>query len=157
MSRIFLDGSWELSFTLPESDKKINTSVDIPSNIEPTLVKLGLIEDYMPADNPYATQAFEAVDDWTYVKLFDHAPSPEGYTEELVFEGNWQPASATAKLNETNRFTIPPFCVRCGNNAGGKAIRKPRYPCPLRVRGPLPPPALHHQQHSGGNARQAPP
>ena len=87
MSRIFLDGSWELSFTLPESDKKINTSVDIPSNIEPTLVKLGLIEDYMPADNPYATQAFEAVDDWTYVKRFDHALSPEGYTEELVFEG----------------------------------------------------------------------
>ena len=87
MSKISLNGSWELSFTLPETEKQINTCIDTPSNIEPTLVELGLIEDYMPADDPYATQPFEAVDDWTYIKRFDYAGAPERYTEELVFEG----------------------------------------------------------------------
>lgn len=87
MSKISLDGRWELSFTLPESEKQINAELDVPANVEPTLVKLGLIEDYMPADDPYATQLFEAVDDWTYVKRFDYSGAPQGYSEELVFEG----------------------------------------------------------------------
>lgn len=87
MNKISLNGEWELSFTLPESERKISTTIAIPSNIEPTLVKLGLINDYMPADDPYATQKFEAIDDWTYVKRFNYSGAPEGYSEELVIEG----------------------------------------------------------------------
>lgn len=87
MNKFSLDGTWSLSFTLPDTRKKAKTDIEIPSNVEPTLVKLGLIEDYMPPDHPYATQRFEGIDDWTYVRHFDYTPAPEGYDELLVFEG----------------------------------------------------------------------
>ena len=87
MNNYSLNGEWKLSFTLPDKDETVETTVEIPSNIEPTLQKLGLIGDYMPADHPYATQAFEAVDDWTYTTCFDAPICEDGYTENLVFEG----------------------------------------------------------------------
>ncbi|MBQ9760680.1 MAG: hypothetical protein IJW16_04970, partial [Clostridia bacterium] len=87
MIKTDLCGEWELSFTHPITEQKIDTRIAVPSNIEPTLVNLGLLDDYMPSDNPYVTQAFEAVDDWTYVKRFDAPEKKEGYTEQLVFEG----------------------------------------------------------------------
>lgn len=87
MNRQYLNGKWELSFTLPDTDEKIKTQVDVPCNAEPYLVKLGLLADYMPADDPYATQKFEAVDDWTYVTRFESTHAKDGCVKELVFEG----------------------------------------------------------------------
>lgn len=87
MDRIYLDGEWSLSFTHPLTNEKISTSVSVPSNVEPYLVKLGLLEDYMPADDPYVTQIFEAVDDWTYVTEFAAPTSGNDCIQELVFEG----------------------------------------------------------------------
>lgn len=85
--RYYLNGEWALSFTHPETHEKINTDVTVPCNIEPTLAKLGLVEDWQPAHEPYATQIFEAVDDWTYTTVFAAPQLCEGYTCELVFEG----------------------------------------------------------------------
>jgi len=85
--RISLDGKWSLSFTLPENEKKIDTVVSVPCNVEPYLVELGLLEDYYPTENAYATQRFEAVDDWTYTTEFSIDEAKRGYTRELVFEG----------------------------------------------------------------------
>ena len=83
----FLDGVWNLSFTLPYEDKKIDTTIKVPSNIEPKLAELGLTEDYMPADNEYSMAKFEIVDDWTYTTTFDAPDKKDGYTNNLVFEG----------------------------------------------------------------------
>lgn len=82
-----LDGTWELSFTHPITNEKITSSVSVPSNIEPHLKELGLISDYMPTEDPFATQIFEAVDDWTYSIQFDAPDLREGYVRDLVFEG----------------------------------------------------------------------
>ena len=87
MQKFLLNGEWSLTFTLPDEDKRIETTVSVPCNVEPYLVALGLIDDYMPADNAFATQKFEAVDDWTYTKCFDAPEIAEGYTQNLVFEG----------------------------------------------------------------------
>lgn len=87
MNKILLDGKWKLSFTLPDGNRRIETTVDVPCNVEPYLLELGLLDDYMPADNAHATQRFEAVDDWTYETAFDAPVCQEGATERLVFEG----------------------------------------------------------------------
>ena len=87
MKKIFLDGKWDLTFTLPDEHRVISTEVEVPCNVEPYLVRLGLIEDYMPADYAFATQRFEAVDDWTYTTHFDAPEKKDGYTEQLVFDG----------------------------------------------------------------------
>ena len=55
----YLDGNWELKFTMPEENRVIKTKTPVPGNIEPTLKKLGLIEDYIPADDEFATSKFE--------------------------------------------------------------------------------------------------
>lgn len=81
-----LDGIWDLKFTLPDN-KVISSRISIPSNIEPTLKELGLIDDYMPADNEYATTKFEAIDDWTYTTVFDAENINKNYIQQLVFEG----------------------------------------------------------------------
>lgn len=85
--RHFLDGMWNLSFTLPEEDKKVETQAAVPGNVEPVLVELGLIEDYLPVDFEHATAKFETVDDWTYMTSFDGSVAKEGWTQQLVFEG----------------------------------------------------------------------
>ena len=80
-----LNGTWNLDFTL--DDKKYNTTITVPSNVEPTLQKMGLCGDYMPADDEFTMARFETVDDWTYTTTFDAPELPEGYTRNLVFEG----------------------------------------------------------------------
>lgn len=81
-----LNEKWELTFTAPGGEK-IHTSVSVPSNVEPVLQKLGLIEDYLPADRIDATDAFKLVDDWCYSLCFDSPALPQGHRRELVFEG----------------------------------------------------------------------
>ena len=87
MSIHSLNGAWELSFTSPLDHKKISTTVCVPCNVEPELVRLGLLDDYMPADTPFATQKFESVDDWTYVTQFNAACDAADMDRFLVFEG----------------------------------------------------------------------
>ena len=85
--KYLLDGEWSLTFTEPLKKNKMFTNVEIPCNIEPVLVRLGLLEDYMPADSDSVTADFESVDDWTYIKKFEISSLEEGYRRELVFEG----------------------------------------------------------------------
>lgn len=85
--KYILDGTWDLSFTEPSERKMISESVTVPCNIEPVLVKLRLIDDYLPSDNESATAEFEAVDDWTYVRKFEMPKIETGFIRELVFEG----------------------------------------------------------------------
>ena len=82
--KLSLNGEWALEFTF--NNETVKTSVNIPSNIEPVLQKLGLLGDYMPQDNEDATTAFTVVDDWTYSCEFEYKKS-EGYEQNLVFEG----------------------------------------------------------------------
>lgn len=86
MNKILLDGLWNLTFTNPLDNQKIDTTITVPSNVEPKLVELGLIDDYMPVDNAHATTEFEIVDDWTYTTSFSGKEIPKG-TKQLVFEG----------------------------------------------------------------------
>ena len=81
-----LNGNWKLAFTLPEGDR-YETEAPVPGNAEPVLQKLGLIGDYMPVDTEFATERFEAVDDWTYFRTFDAPVIRDGETARLVFEG----------------------------------------------------------------------
>ena len=82
-----LDGEWQLTFTEPSTEKIMSAKVNVPCNIEPTLLEMGLIDDYMPADNDMACAVFESVDDWKYTKVFDAPKSKSFYKRELVFEG----------------------------------------------------------------------
>lgn len=81
----YLDATWGLSFTCTDG-QKISTKITVPSNIEPTLQKLGLVDDYMPADTEYATEKFNFVDDWTYTTSFNYEKE-DGFTKNLVFDG----------------------------------------------------------------------
>ncbi|MBQ8356179.1 MAG: hypothetical protein IJX39_00055 [Clostridia bacterium] len=85
--RTLLNGSWNLTFTHPESGEQIGTVAPVPGNVEPVLQKLGLIGDYMPTDHPHATTMFTAVDDWTYTTVFDAPTLADGWQRQLVFEG----------------------------------------------------------------------
>lgn len=69
--RYSLDGAWSLFFTLPDTGARYDTEVCVPCNVEPTLVKLGLIDDYLPCDDERACERFEGVDDWCYTRWFD--------------------------------------------------------------------------------------
>lgn len=82
-----LSGTWNLSFTFPDNDERIETTISVPSNVEPRLAELGLIGDYMPADAEYVNERTELVDDWTYTTVFDAPDMPSGWKRELVFEG----------------------------------------------------------------------
>ena len=86
MNKLMLNGLWDLSFTNPIDNQIMHTKIQIPSNVEPKLVELGLIENYMPVDNAYATTKFEAVDDWTYTTIFSAKDLVSG-KKQLVFEG----------------------------------------------------------------------
>ena len=85
-NRQMLNGNWHLRFTMPDSTEQHEIDVTVPCNVEPYLVKLGLLTDFMPPDDPFATQAFEGVDDWTYTTSFIAAPAAD-CRRELVFEG----------------------------------------------------------------------
>ena len=82
-----LDGQWQFSFTHPEAGNKVESTAVVPGNVEIELERMGLIEDCMPADDEYATFAFERVDDWTFERTFDAPALQDGWTQELVFEG----------------------------------------------------------------------
>ena len=68
--QISLNGEWRLSFTEPFAGKRIESSITVPGNVEPTLQRLGLVADYMPPDTPHATTPFTAVDDWCFTRSF---------------------------------------------------------------------------------------
>ncbi|MBE6589562.1 MAG: hypothetical protein E7643_05225 [Ruminococcaceae bacterium] len=86
MKRKHLDGLWELSFTSPVDEKSIQTKAPVPGNVEPVLKLLGLMDDYLPPDNEFATEIWNEVDDWCYSTRFSYDPD-ENATQELVFEG----------------------------------------------------------------------
>ncbi len=83
----YLHGDWSFSFTHPTTKKVYNDKATIPGNVEPELVRMGLLGNYLPSDRRDATMDFDMVDDWTYVKLFDAPELKAGYERELVFDG----------------------------------------------------------------------
>lgn len=85
--RYSLDGAWSLSFTLPDTGVHYDTEVFVPCNVEPALVELGLLSDYLPCDDERACERFEGVDDWCYTRRFDAPAFASGSRLELVFEG----------------------------------------------------------------------
>lgn len=82
-----LDGQWQFSFTHPVDQTKIESTANVPGNVEIELERLGLVKDCMPADDEFATHDFERVDDWTFERTFDAPEAHDGWTQELVFEG----------------------------------------------------------------------
>ena len=91
-----LHGQWTLSFLHPTEKRQIVDTASVPGNIEPELQRMGLLGDYMPPDEKFATADFDLTD-WTYRYVFDAPPLQEGYTRELVFEGI--DTVATVRLN----------------------------------------------------------
>ncbi|MBE6702257.1 MAG: hypothetical protein E7585_02450 [Ruminococcaceae bacterium] len=85
--RIFLNGEWQLRFTEPFDGKTVESTITIPGNVEPTLQKLGLLEDYMPADSLHATTPFTAVDDWSFSTAFAAPQLGDGERCRLCFAG----------------------------------------------------------------------
>lgn len=82
-----LHGEWSLAFTHPITREVCRDRATVPGNIEPELVRMGLLNDYMPPDHRRATTQFEIVDDWTYTTHFDAPALAVGHERELVFEG----------------------------------------------------------------------
>ena len=87
MKKWMLNNEWTLCFTNPKGGQRVNLPAKVPGNVELELMEAGLVKDYWPADEVYATREFEAVDDWTYETSFDMPNAPENHTLELVFEG----------------------------------------------------------------------
>jgi len=83
---INLNGDWNLTFTHPDG-RPCKISATVPGNIEIELQNAGYIQDYWPADNKDALQAFSYVDDWTYETTFDAPEISAGHSVELVFDG----------------------------------------------------------------------
>lgn len=83
-NRKSLNGFWKLSFTPPEGMERVVTTAPVPGNVEPILVKLGLVEDYMPPDDLFCMEPFDYVDDWTYETSFQGVDFPDA---DLVFSG----------------------------------------------------------------------
>lgn len=82
-----LDGEWSLSFTHPTEQRRVETTVTVPSNIEPRLYELGIIGNYLKQDCDRCAEAHSLVDDWCYERLFDAPPTSENSTRVLVFRG----------------------------------------------------------------------
>lgn len=82
----FLHGAWALSFLDPKGRRMIETTATVPGNIEPELQRLGLLGDYMPPDDKFATADFDLTE-WVYRYTFDAPPYAEGTVRSLVFEG----------------------------------------------------------------------
>ena len=85
--RILLSGEWQLTFTEPFADKRIETTITVPGNVEPTLQALGLVGEYMPADSVHATTPFTAVDDWCFSTSFAAPVLAKGERCRLCFDG----------------------------------------------------------------------
>lgn len=111
MNKHLLNGIWDLTFTYEETLHRCTAAV--PGNVEPTLVREGLLEEFLPADDITATQPFEAVDDWCYTTTFP-APQTE-HRVELVFEGidtvaeitlNGTPLGETRNMHLTYRYDV---------------------------------------------------
>ena len=83
----FLHGNWSFSFTHPVTKQFYQNTATVPGNVEPELVRMGLLGDYMPADTRHATTQFDMVDDWTYITTFDAPSLADNCTRDLVFEG----------------------------------------------------------------------
>ena len=111
----FLHGEWMFSFTDPNTGAPVQDRATVPGNVEPELVRIGLLTDYMPPDHRRATTQFEIVDDWTYVKHFDAPPLADGYERDLVFEGidtvaeiylNGEKLADCANMHREWRFSV---------------------------------------------------
>ncbi|MBE6611413.1 MAG: hypothetical protein E7632_02870 [Ruminococcaceae bacterium] len=117
-----LDGSWKFSFTF--DNKQYQAEAPVPGNVEPVLQKLGLVDDYLPADSIYATEQFDTVDDWTYTTTFDLPELAEGWKRELVFDGidtiaeiylNGEKLGDCENMHMQYRFDIADKCRSAGN------------------------------------------
>ena len=82
-----LNGQWKFSFTNPLTKEIVNDFALVPGNVEPELVKLNILDDYMPLEDPNKTDFLMAVDDWTYVTNFKREDITEDTDNFLVFEG----------------------------------------------------------------------
>ena len=78
--KTYLDGQWNLTFSMPDSEEIIETTINVPCNIEPKLQELGFLGDYLPPDRLDATSKFDGVDDWTYTTTFDAPEKTYGWT-----------------------------------------------------------------------------
>ncbi len=85
--RKYLNGSWFFSFTEPKTNAFMNDHAYIPGNVEPELVRLKLLDDYMPLEEPNKTDYLMAVDDWTFITHFDKKDITDNTDNFLVFEG----------------------------------------------------------------------
>ena len=85
--RYTLNGTWELSFSMPGDGRRVEIPATVPGNVELAMEEQGILADCMPADNAHAASAFEQIDDWTYIRRFDAPNFEAGWTQELVFEG----------------------------------------------------------------------
>ncbi len=83
----YLHGEWDFSFTHPVTKKFYSDKATVPGNVEPELLRMGLVDDYFPSDRRDATLDFEIVDDWTYQTVFDAPELKFGYERNLVFDG----------------------------------------------------------------------
>lgn len=82
-----LNGQWKFSFTNPLTKEIVNDFALVPGNVEPELVRLNILDDYMPLEDPNKTDFLMAVDDWTYVTNFKREDITEDTDNFLVFEG----------------------------------------------------------------------
>ncbi|MDD6883089.1 MAG: hypothetical protein PUD50_05200, partial [Eubacteriales bacterium] len=69
--RYTLNGTWELSFSMPGDGRRVEIPATVPGNVELALEEHGILADCMPADSAHAASAFEQIDDWTYIRRFD--------------------------------------------------------------------------------------
>jgi len=122
--RHLLDGAWDLSFTMPEEETVVRAKAPVPGNVEPVLVELGLLDDYMPATHYHAAAKFELVDDWTYTTTFDAPTLSSGWKRELVFEGidtmgeiwlNGEKLADCHSMHLTYRFDVADLLKPQGN------------------------------------------
>ncbi len=86
MKRTDLNGNWNLTFTSPIDGTRVETLAPVPGNIEPVLVSLGLLDDYLPPDREDATEPWSLVDDWCYSTHFSYLPKKD-VTQCLCFAG----------------------------------------------------------------------
>ena len=80
-----LTQNWTLSFTHPLTGKRYCIPSTVPGNVEPDLLREGLIREIFPPDNPTAMRDWGGVDDWSYRLEFDSPPLLNGGKTELVF------------------------------------------------------------------------
>jgi len=85
--RKYLNGSWKFKFTEPKTNKIIKDFANVPGNVEPELVRLNFLDDYMPLEDPRKTDFLMAVDDWTFTTVFKGEDIDKNNDNFIVFEG----------------------------------------------------------------------